>query len=345
MWFSSESFWQNLTHSFWPLTQMGAPVNLYLHPLNFLQLSSDFCKFSRHHLRPWSVAPDVERFDPRGRDLDLCGLQLTSRVTPQRPSSAMPEVYLRTVGSSIAGHPGLTPDAGCWGKGGPGWPGSHPLFIPQQPNRGHNASTAPPSVSLPGVRSVRRIMGSQRGAGTNPNLRPIRDAVVWRKCPATSVLLCKEGRDGAVEVNLRFQSVLGNREIFMDSLGTSNWCEDPNLWVCHYYQQSLHKWQPTDILSQFHPKIWILKSLSLSLLTYASITWRQGKGYNKKYLFRKPQEIHDSDHLVINSFWDQIVNSIDSVTWWQEKKWIGQNVTLCLLTCDGELHCLCLARR
>ena len=72
MWFSSESFWQNLTHSFWPLTQMGAPVNLYLHLVNFLQLSSDFCRFSRHHLRPWSVAPDVERFDPRGRDLDLC---------------------------------------------------------------------------------------------------------------------------------------------------------------------------------------------------------------------------------------------------------------------------------
>ena len=127
----------------------------------------------------------------------------------------MPEVYLRTVGSSITGHPGLTPDAGCWGKGGPGWPGSHPLFIPQQPNRGHRASTAPPSVSLPGVRSVRGITGSQRGAGTNPNLRPIRDAVVWRKCPATSVELCKEGRDGAVEVNLRFQSVLGNRARYL----------------------------------------------------------------------------------------------------------------------------------
>ena len=129
----------------------------------------------------------------------------------------------------------------------------------------------------------------------------------------------------------------------MDSLGTSNWCEDPNLWVCHYYQQSLHKWQPTDVLSRFHPKIWILKSVSLSLLTYAPIPWHKGKGYKKNIFLEN-----------LKKFMTQIISSqkvfkiklktpfipLRGVWMNRTKKWTEQNVTLCLLTCDRELHCL-----
>lgn len=109
------------------------------------------------------------------------------RVDPScdaRPRSAMSGVQMRAAAAAIL--PSRV-RAGRRMLGGGGvrvvqddWPLTLCLFPPNLGSPLTPESTAPPPVSLPGVRSVRgRITGFQHGAGTNPNLRAIRDAVVW----------------------------------------------------------------------------------------------------------------------------------------------------------------------
>ena len=109
----------------------------------------------------------------------------------------------------------------------------------------------------------------------------------------------------------------------MDSLGTSNWCEDPNLWVCHYYQRSCIS---DSLLTSYHDFILKFESLNLSHYLYwfmlTSHDDRENDTTNNIFL-----EIHDSDHFVI--FWDQIVNSIASVTWCMNRTRKKMNRTKC----------------